>query len=813
MPTAQEDPEFIDWFSPKEADTDVDALSDEIVDTAVWVAAEGFRSEDGADPPPPPGHKLTQRMQEMRRLGRESRVPRRIWTKLLAAAELDDLRGHDNRIGMSLLYEAYCKHGNPFWIDPLAELQVITENLEKYQGEIRYLRSFIFLLVQLARENISPGAFLRYVLIPRMNYDYNYRSWRERNFWALERIAHGLIELRKTPPFDQTFLGSTRALVENVISKYVGKPLAKFRISELEQDDHLQSYFRSWQQLRFDSPFFLEFCRRNVFPFLYRLSGKVDMVQWVQIMRLVAQLERIIEQCVLPDAEPLREVLSKDGCSLYDRFEENMMERQRKGQRPFDMVRELKAFLQISSVLFASNNGAFLIPWVGSHLNTVKDPDLAVAMANMVAQIQDDGGVKKFQEHMLRFSRLPPTQRESFVEKVHAGGGRHPDIEPFDNPLGTPESLWPLDLDETESQIVSAAPFHSSWERPLPQQRPLSFTVLHAARQKVRLDMWRNAFAILAQGPSPPHDLLPALQAILDRRGEGAGNATPSEPLRKRAEYLARNVGYLNPSEVSLAALCGACVFGSIDPPTWIRLSGGVVLQILEEDAGKLVREYLVEDTSIDRPALKHYRDLIILLDQTLRRLHQNWSQVFRFVRDETSVLFQKFVGSERPLPSSIHGRLRNLWRLDELNLDRARLWDALSTSESHSVQTLGLFHFRGHDGKWKSLVRPKAGPPLLRAVWEEREGQQFLVSLQGSGALLLNWGQHDYLRLWARLRQLWERWVSATGVRARIDPGRWRWPSLGELPSAIATLEGRLGVQASVVRPGDAAKLLASLK
>jgi len=809
MPTQPNEQDPVDWFSPREADDQGLTYSDEEVSQEEWQEAQAFKSEEGADPPPPRGTSLNPKMIQMRELGRNSKIPRKIWLKLLASAELDDLRDKDNRIGMSLLYEAFCKHGNKLWIDPLEELKVIFENLEKFQGEIRHLRSFIFLLVQLARAHISPGAFLRYVLLPRMNFDYNYRNWREKNFWALEKIALGLIELRQKPPFNKPFLAGNRVLVENVLAKYVGKPLAKFRVSELEQDENLQQYFTLWTSLTFNSLFFLDFCRINIFPFMYRLSGKVDLVQWVYVMRLVVELEKAFDKGISKDSSLLRE--SVLGFSLYSSFEDNMMARQEKGQKPYDMVRELKAFLQSVIGLLKTNNGVYLISWLASQFHAAKDPDVAEGVARLIVLIKDDGGKKIYKEHILQYQRLNPSQREIFLDAVYQNQGSHPDINLLDHPLGSPESLFPIVLLNEQMASVSSTSLKQKWDRSIPGRRAINFSVLEVARQKIRLDIWQKVYSILEYGPQLPSELIPLLQNFILQYK----NQTQPQIIQqvKKADYLARQIPFMSASETRIAALICSVFYGKFHQFEWSKLSGGVVLSLVDLDEFKFTREFLVADSSPDRPSLQHLREAVIFFLKLLEQFSLTWDQTVKYVRPKVGELFRHVVGINRPLPEFLSLGLKKLWSIDELNIDRARLWDALSTKENQTNQGLDAAHFEVSSHEWVTLILINANTPILKATWKKIEEGWVLIGLRGSGTLLFNWGQNDYLRAWVILRQVWENWVKTKAVKAFIPVGQWIWENLSELPQAINQLEQKLGLRGSLVNLGDSAKLSQILK
>lgn len=805
MPLNSEDQDLVDWFSPTEADPDAGEFEDELLTDEQWEEAQRFRTEEGPDPPPSKGLTLSPRLLELRRMGRESRLPRAVWNRLLAAAELDLLRSSEDRLGMEMLYEAMCARAYPFWLDPLPFLNQLLDNLTKFHGDVRVLRSFVHLLIQLARNRISPGDFLRYVLMPRMGSDCDWRAWRERHFWALERITEGLIQLRSKQPFDADRLGSNQAPVDRLINKYVGKPLARFRVSEMEESDYLQRYFEAWSKLKLNNPFFLQFCRANVFPFLYRLSGKVDLVQWVRVMDLLV----LLEQAIGRNLKDIDSILANKVLSfrLYKNFEENMMQRQAKGQKPYDMVREIRAFLQSVIALLDKNGGPDLVPWLAERLYRDKDPDLAEAYARLIPQIEDDGGLGGLRHHLVHLGRTLPSQREEFLEQVYAHGGHHPSV----NPPSPPSDI------EEEGRLgrVEIGKSSSEWIRVVPSRRSLNAEVLIAARSRIRKEVWDVTLEVMRRGPTPPTRLMPQLQQVAQAlRGKPA-----MERVVQIAEYFLRNLPYANSDEVHLACLVAAAALESLEVcrRSLGEIAAGVALLAWEDEAIRRRREFLIEDVPTSRPALQHLRFAIEVFLGLLRRGEKMGWGAFRHVRPTfraalSRILLGKEV-EEGVFFTRLAAGLERAWQVGALALDRFRFWDALSTVQQKTTQRILLQHTLGKEGWARTVACLPDGGVLALARWQEKGSQWSLRLVEVDGSVLFTWGQNDLLRLWAHWRSLWEAWSTKIQAEVRIDANQWTWKHLDEMPQAIRALEERLGILGPRVAPGGAQRLLDALQ
>ena len=415
----------INWKDPRNQDKDAAIYGDE----------EFFESPDSGDEPSHGAESsdettggsrktvLTPRVKELRRLARESKLAPSQRMPFLSAAELDEMRKPAERVGIGKLFEACCLHGTVHWLNPIAELRGITDNLGNFQGSPKVMRQFMYLLLELARAGVPPAAFVRYVMMPRMGLDADWRRWRERHFWALQRIAELLIAMRGKKPFHEEFLPNSRTLTEVVLVKYVGKPLARFSVGVLEDENLLEQYKAGWQSLRLNHPVFVLFLRLNVFPFMYRLSGKVDLIQLVPIVRAAGELEPEFADAF--SHEDLKKAEDIFSVSLYTDFEANMQARADKGLTIFSLVREIKAYLAIIRALIRTNAGIYLSGYFASLLRSVIDPDCAEGLAELVPTVADTGGMDALRRHARSFTSIDEDLRTQYIYDIQKNGGFH----------------------------------------------------------------------------------------------------------------------------------------------------------------------------------------------------------------------------------------------------------------------------------------------------------------------------------------------------------------------------------------------------
>jgi hypothetical protein len=213
----------------------------------------------------------------------------------LAAVKIDLKRRKP--IGLLDLFNTWLELGNKYWLNPMDKergLGVLEEVLFKYQGDVQVLSPFITLLIMIVKNGISPRSFIEYVILPRMYQDYDWRKWQEKHLEAFQIVADLIDSIKERPPFNQEHLGSgkTRLAKDVVLVKYIGRPIAQFRLQELHDSAMLENYISAWQKISLQDPLCLYFMRNNALHFFYSMSGRIDMVQLVAIVEQLPAIEQ-----------------------------------------------------------------------------------------------------------------------------------------------------------------------------------------------------------------------------------------------------------------------------------------------------------------------------------------------------------------------------------------------------------------------------------------------------------------------------------------------------------------------------------------
>lgn len=394
--------------------------------------------------------KVSPRVQKLRDLRKKSKVSITQSRPFLAGVELDIRRKHENALLIEDLYIEWCSRGSRTWLSPLEILTKYDEALLLYSGKRSSIASFIQNLIGLAREGISPHAFLRYVQNPRMGTDFNWREWGSKHLDSLRLIASILIELKAYQPFDKEVLGTQRVRMARdiVLVKYVGKPLARFTEEALKSGTAIGVYKQSWAKLRLDNSAFILFLKRNILPILFNLSGKVDLPHLNRILVLLPDLENLFRENF---REGYLDALAKTAPGIYGNdFEKGFQERRNKGYKYYDFIVETESFLKILSALLKTQSGYFLLPWISNILLGKKDTGLSEKIAQLVTALDDTGGNHTYTWHIRKLMTKPIRERAAYIELISLNNGvdpEYPNIRRlFEHPGQTYETSYLLAL-------------------------------------------------------------------------------------------------------------------------------------------------------------------------------------------------------------------------------------------------------------------------------------------------------------------------------------------------------------------------------
>jgi len=351
----------------------------------------------------------------------------------LAAVNIDLKRR--NPIGLYNLLTVWLEKGNKYWLSPLDKdkgLGVLEEVLFKYQGDMQVLSPFITLLIKVAQNGISPRSFIEYVVLPRMYQDYNWRKWNENHLEALQIIAGLINEIKDRPPFNQEHLGSgkTRLARDVVLVRYIGRPLARFQLTQLRDGAMLDNYIGAWQRISLQNPLSLYFMRNNALHFIYYMSGKIDLIQLIAIIEQLPAIERAFSSA-FPNG--LAKLSSIQSMNLYDYDIERALQiRRQRGFHSHDFTVEIKAYLDIVKSLLEKPTGVYLCAHYAGLLKRYKDPDIAEIISRLVRVVNDRGGMHIYKWHTQKLLDKPKKEMQSYLEYIERNRGCDPEYPQID---------------------------------------------------------------------------------------------------------------------------------------------------------------------------------------------------------------------------------------------------------------------------------------------------------------------------------------------------------------------------------------------
>ena len=346
----------------------------------------------------------------------------------LAAVNIDLNR--QKPAGLFYLFNAWLEFGNKYWLNPMDKgngLGALAEILFKYQGGFQELTPFIQLLIQAARNGVSPRSFTEYVILPRMRDDYNWRKWQENHLDALQIIADLIYSVKDRPPFNQEHLGSgkTRLARDIVLVKYIGRPLAQFQLVHLRDKAILEKYINAWQKIELKDPLILYFIRCNVLHFIYLMSGKIDLIQLIAIIEQLPAIEHLLGAVTQRGYLKFENI---DSVCLFDYDIENAMHvRKQRGFHSIDFVTELKAYLDIMQAMLQKASGVHLCAYYTRLLKRYKNPYLAETISRLVHVIYNRGGMHVYKWHTQKLLTMPRDRMQAYIDLVNSNHGCDPE--------------------------------------------------------------------------------------------------------------------------------------------------------------------------------------------------------------------------------------------------------------------------------------------------------------------------------------------------------------------------------------------------
>jgi len=347
--------------------------------------------------------------------------------RFAAGVALDELRGRDRKINLYPLFESWATHGNKRWLSPLPEIFHLYEKLLKFQGPIHILRPFIDLLIEVSEQDIDPSSFMKFVVLKRLNDDFNWRHWERNHIESLKSIVKLLVQMRSQAPFDREKLGDSQlALARDVVLvKYVGQPLSLFPHQILSDELLMGAYRQAWSRLSLNHFFSIYFLKINLLPLTYHFSGKFELSHLIALVEQIPEIEHAFETYFPPDVFSFS--AKTLDINLYDKdFQKSLRQRKNKGFRNLHFFTELNSYLKIISALLRTRSGIYLSGFYARSLNKFKDPVIAKSLAELIEVLNDHGGKHIYLWHSRKLMSMEKAAHPDYIELIRQNGGADP---------------------------------------------------------------------------------------------------------------------------------------------------------------------------------------------------------------------------------------------------------------------------------------------------------------------------------------------------------------------------------------------------
>ena len=372
------------------------------------------------------------RRKYLRNLAARSHLSERQTVPFLSAVELDSIRKQKEQIGMERLFTAYCVSGNKYWLNPEPYISQIDGTLFKYscRGEDKkqVLLPIINLLIKLANAKINPTAFLKYIILPRIQDDMDWRSWNRKHLEIFNIIAGLLYELKQNPPFNRQILGRkpNKLARDIVLVKYAGKPLSLLPNSELDRNELKKRYINAWRTLSLDNAFSIYFMKLNVLNILYTLAGNAAFAQIIKLIEEMQGVEEAFEQNFPPEyyAIDVRSI----HLNLYDVDPSDELNRRfNQGFRTKEIFTELESFLRVVVALLHTRSGIYTCSFFTRRLALAGNYQLATQCEELIRLLRDTGGKHIYTWHGRKLFACAPEHRREYIEYIRKHDGCDPD--------------------------------------------------------------------------------------------------------------------------------------------------------------------------------------------------------------------------------------------------------------------------------------------------------------------------------------------------------------------------------------------------
>ncbi|MCZ8156054.1 MAG: hypothetical protein O9264_08040 [Leptospira sp.] len=355
-----------------------------------------------------------------------------------ALTELDE--GRKDRIGIKPLFLLFCENGNSTWLNPGKGIGALEATLRKFSGDRKILIPIIELLIQIAEAKLSPAAFLKFIILPRLRGDMNWRNWEKSHFPAFRIIKNILTDVLSAPQFQSEILenGQLTLARDIVLAKYVGGPIAKLELNQIVNAQFQIDYATHWKNIQFNNYLALYFIKSNVLPILSNLSSKLDARQILALLSELPTLENAFFENYPDEIYSWKKL---PNYALYPvSFHYSYNERIRLGYSIYEVYSEALGYTRIMAKILPTRAGIYLCELLAKKILRKGSNSFTIDLGRLIELIPDSGGLYTYRWHVERLIQLNADERKQFIDATQANAGIHPD---FHRPLWMENGLLP----------------------------------------------------------------------------------------------------------------------------------------------------------------------------------------------------------------------------------------------------------------------------------------------------------------------------------------------------------------------------------
>ncbi len=362
----------------------------------------------------------------LREVAEKSKTPKKHAIRFVFNVILDLERENNKRLEIKELFKIYCEKGSKYWLNPMDQLKKLDEILGNYGGVRAPLFPFVKLIKEVASSGLSPESFLRYVVMPRMEFDFNYRDWEKNHLEVLYNIFNIIKEIKQSPAFESAVLGTDniRLARDVVLIKYIGRPLAFLQAKQFKDKSLIDRYIMHCRNMVFKNSLSVYFLKYNTIHFLSAMSGRIELFQIVEILE---KTEKITLGLQARSTEKFySKIIENHNFNLYGLdIVKSLSSRLEKGYKISDLIKEFGLYLSLIKSLLNRSIGLYLCKGFVKDFSKTVNFEKKSHLLELSTVLRDSNSIHFFAWHRRKMSL--ENNFKHFIDALEENNGCHPE--------------------------------------------------------------------------------------------------------------------------------------------------------------------------------------------------------------------------------------------------------------------------------------------------------------------------------------------------------------------------------------------------